>query len=86
MHLMFEQSECAKHSSGRPAIWSVLQGFVARWWDAQRAGMARRRSLIQLADMEEWQLRDIGLTRADVNHALARDGIGRDLIEPTQPH
>lgn len=83
MHLMFESS---KRVGSRPNFWDELKGHVVSLWVAHRTSAARRRSLVRLADMEEWQLRDIGLTRADVERALASNHIGRDLVEPVQPH
>lgn len=42
----------------------------------QRA--AKRRSLVRLADLEDWQLDDIGVTRAEVERVLGEAGIHRD--------
>jgi uncharacterized protein YjiS (DUF1127 family) len=53
------------HSGSQPmkALWRVLT------WPA-RVGAARR-TMSQLAGMSEYELRDIGLTRSDVNDATA---------------
>jgi len=50
-------------SSGAKALWRVLT------WPA-RVGAARR-TMSDLARMSEYELRDIGLTRSDVNDATA---------------
>lgn len=53
------------HMASRPAkaVWRVLT------WPA-RVGAARR-TMFELARMSEYELRDIGLTRSDVNDATA---------------
>jgi uncharacterized protein YjiS (DUF1127 family) len=50
-------------SSAAKALWRVLT------WPA-RVGAARR-TMLQLAGMSEYELRDIGLTRSDINDATA---------------
>lgn len=86
MHLLFECEDLAAQAGRRTTIWGYFSMVATGWWGTQRANVAKRKSLIRLADMEEWQLRDIGLTRADVEHTLRRNGLGRDLVEQTQPH
>ena len=45
-------------------MWLVRtwQGFMTRWWQAQRV----RRDLKALAELDDHQLRDIGLTRGEI--------------------
>jgi uncharacterized protein YjiS (DUF1127 family) len=50
-------------SQAANALWSVLT------WPA-RVGAARR-TMFELAQMSDYELRDIGLTRSDVNDATA---------------
>jgi uncharacterized protein YjiS (DUF1127 family) len=50
-------------SGAARALWRILT------WPA-RVGAARR-TMLQLAGMSEYELRDIGLTRSDVNDATA---------------
>jgi len=51
------------------ATGSVLRG-TAIWW----GGRQRRRALASLDKMDNWQLDDIGLTRADVDRAMTSAG------------
>jgi uncharacterized protein YjiS (DUF1127 family) len=51
-------------SQAANALWRILT------WPA-RVGAARR-TMSELARMSEYELRDIGLTRSDVNDATAR--------------
>lgn len=52
-------------------------------WSAARA---KRKSLIHLSELADWQLDDIGLTRTEVDEALCNAGIHRDTVRPIQPH
>lgn len=70
----------------RPSIWRWIASGIALLLDGLEARAARRRSLVHLAEMPEWQLHDIGLTRAQVDRALHREGVARDLVQPNQPH
>ncbi|GGA50477.1 DUF1127 domain-containing protein [Pelagibacterium lentulum] len=63
-----------------------LGAQVANLFSLWRASRAKRKSLIHLSELEDWQLDDIGLTRADVQEALADAGIYRDTAHPIQPH
>lgn len=57
--------------------------FLLERWNAARA---KRKSLIYLSEMEDWLLDDIGVTRAEVEEALADAGIHRDPAAPLQQH
>lgn len=86
MHLLFERDDFGERLGHRPTIWHSLKAGLRGWWASQHDRAARRRSLARLADMEEWQLDDIGITRAEVNQVLERNGIERDPALPIQPH
>lgn len=86
MHLLFDRDELSRQAGRRLAPWDQFRQALVLWWTEKRADAVRRRSLVRLADMEEWQLRDIGLNQDDVDRALARNGIGRDLAHRNQPH
>jgi uncharacterized protein YjiS (DUF1127 family) len=70
----------ASASRAANALWRMLT------WPARVS--AARRTMTELARMSEYELRDIGLTRSDVNDATALpldadpSGLLRGLIEP----
>lgn len=86
MHLLFERDEFGERLGYRPTIWRSLKAALRGWWIGRHNRIARRRSLARLADMEDWQLDDIGITRAEVNQMLERNGIERDPVLTIQPH
>ncbi|WP_246018444.1 DUF1127 domain-containing protein [Pelagibacterium montanilacus] len=58
---------------GRSIAHAAAQLLALQAWRARA-----RRTALRLAAMEDWQLEDIGLTRAEVEQQLARHGIVRD--------
>ena len=58
-----------------------LKLVISGWWTDRKHERARRRAAIEMAQMEEWQLRDIGLNRGDVDRLLHRHGVALDQVK-----
>ncbi|CAL78254.1 hypothetical protein BRADO4516 [Bradyrhizobium sp. ORS 278] len=59
-----------KNAAAPPGI-SGLRGMLAQLWHAFQDGRRLRRLRIQLVDLSETQLIDIGVNRADIEHIAA---------------
>jgi uncharacterized protein YjiS (DUF1127 family) len=73
---MFGQFESPRIDSGRvgTAFVSTLAGF---WTQLQRVS-ARRRARAQLVEFDDRMLRDIGITRMEIEHMVRYGHRGRD--------
>ncbi|WP_196258889.1 hypothetical protein [Pelagibacterium limicola] len=57
----------------------VALGTAFTTWRAERARrLAQRRAIILMTEMPDWQLRDIGLNRGDVDRLVAEHRIVLD--------
>lgn len=86
MNLLYECDAPGERRRHRPAIGQFLKTVLSGWWADRHNRAARRRSLVRLADLEQWQLEDIGLTRSEVDRVLERNGVARDPVSPFRPH
>lgn len=77
---LFERDEFVERLRYRATVWRYLKLVISGWWADRRAHAARQRGMVQLAQMEDWQLRDIGIERSEVDRLLDRYGIARDQI------
>ncbi|AEQ51075.1 DUF1127 domain-containing protein [Pelagibacterium halotolerans] len=78
---LYERDEFVERLQYRATVWRYLKLVVSGWWADRRARGARRRAMVELAEMEDWQLRDIGLERSEVDRLLNRHGMARDQVK-----
>ncbi|WP_417580972.1 DUF1127 domain-containing protein [Pelagibacterium sp.] len=81
---LLEQDEFEGRPRYRAAIWRHFKAVISSWWRAGRVHANRRHSRIALAEMKDWQLRDIGINRGEVDTLLNRNGVARDRIIPLE--
>lgn len=78
---LYERDEFAGRLQYRATVWRYLKIVISGWWADRQADAARRRGMIELAEMEDWQLRDIGIERSEVDRLLHRHGMARDQVK-----
>ena len=77
---LYERDDFGERLRYRATVWRYLKLVISGWWADRRAYAQRRRGMIELAEMEDWQLRDIGVERSEVDRLLAQYGVARDRI------
>jgi uncharacterized protein YjiS (DUF1127 family) len=75
---LYERDDFVERLRYRATVWRYLKLVVSGWWADRRTQTRRRRAAIELSEMEDWQLRDIGLDRSEVEKLLGQHGIARD--------
>lgn len=78
---LYERDEFAGRLKYRATVWRYLKVVISGWLADRTAHAARLRGMIELAEMEDWQLRDIGLERSEVDRLLNRHGMARDQVK-----
>ena len=62
---LYERDDFVERLRYRATVWRYLKLVVSGWWADRQAYARRRRGMIELAEMEDWQLRDIGVERSE---------------------
>ena len=78
---LYERDDFVARLRYRATVWRYLKLVVSGWWADRQAYARRRRGMIELAEMEDWQLRDIGVERSEVDRLLHQYGVAREQIQ-----
>ncbi|UYQ71033.1 DUF1127 domain-containing protein [Pelagibacterium flavum] len=81
---LFERDEFVERLRYRATIWRYLGAVISGWWADRQAYAMRRRAMVRLSEMEDWQLRDIGIERSEVEKMLHRYGVARPQGQAAQ--
>ncbi len=60
--------------------WRQLKVYLAQWWAERTRRASRRQAIIRMAEMPDWQLRDIGLNRGDIERLIAEHRVVLDRV------
>jgi uncharacterized protein YjiS (DUF1127 family) len=52
-----------------------VSGFIKRYWDAFQERRKRERLRADLYDLTDWELKDIGIARGEIDYVASNRGI-----------
>ena len=73
-------------TSRSAGIWTRLTVSARRWWENRQMRRARGNARIEMSEMPDWQLRDIGVRRGDIDRLMPRHGSAMDGIKSDLRH
>lgn len=83
---LYDRNDLDVRRSWSGDIWTTLKTSITRWRADRAARSARRTAIVQMAEMPDWQLRDIGINRGDVDRLMARHGVALDRVKDDFRH